>query len=449
MEHKVVDDSLKSIFSITIPMVLSFMSTNLMYTIDKFMLAGYSINAMNAASIAGSFAGIFSFMFTGMTDSAEIFVGQYNGSKQYHKLADPVWQMIYLALASSLVFVPVAYFSDTINTLPDYCLKEGLEYQKTLMYFGMISPIKTALSAFFIGQGKTKIITLSVVMASVTNIVLDYILIYGIADVIPSMGCVGAAIATVIAEFAQIVVLVAIFFGKNNRKIYKTFENRKFNPPLLCDCVRIGFPQMFGNLVSMLAWYSIQSLTAHISKDIATIYNIGITIYIFFIFVGEGMNKAIATICANMIGRQDLPAIKKTYRFFVAMSIFCGAVISIPLVFFPECIFSLLSTLPGNLSILYGDIKIVLCLVTVNVAFETLMLSTWGVLIAGGDTKYAAIVYQICLWLLVVFPTMLLYLLDALYYVPTIYAFMTAWVVAAQICMYKRYKSLKWYNKLG
>jgi MATE family multidrug resistance protein len=420
-----------------------------MYTIDKFMLAGYSVNAMNAASIAGTFAGIFSFMFTGMTDSAEIFVGQYNGARQYHKLADPVWQMIYLALASSLVFVPIGYFSDSINTLPDYCLKEGLEYQKILMYFGMISPLKTAIAAFFIGQGKTKIITLSVIMAGIINIVLDYVLIYGIDNVIPDMGCVGAAIATVVAEFFQIAVLIAIFFGKKNRKFYQTLENRKFNPPLFGDCVRIGFPQMFGNLVSMLAWYAIQIITAHISKDIATVYNIGITIYIFFIFVGEGMNKAIATICANMIGRQDLQAIKKTYRIFVAISLFCGVVISIPLVFFPECIFSLLSMLPDNLSVLYGDIKIVLCFVTVNVAFEMLMLSTWGVLIAGGDTKYAAIVYQICLWLLVVFPTVLLYVLDVLYYVPAVYAFMTMWVVAAQICMYRRYKSLKWYNRLS
>jgi Na+-driven multidrug efflux pump len=76
------------------------------------------------------------------------------------------------------------------------------------------------------------------------------------------------------------------------------------------------------------------------------------------------------------------------------------------------------------------------------------MLSTWGVLNAGGDTKYAAIVYQTCMWSLVVFPTALLYWLDALTYVPTVYAFMTALVVVAQIFLYKRYKSMKWYNKL-
>ncbi|MDR1333749.1 MAG: polysaccharide biosynthesis C-terminal domain-containing protein, partial [Holosporaceae bacterium] len=300
VDHKTIDCSLKSILGVTLPIMISMASTFLMLLIDRVMLAAYSMDAMNAATMSGNFVCIFAFMYTGIANAAEVFAGQYNGSKQYEKLAAPTWQMIYMALMTCVISLPVAYFSDTINTLPHYYLEEGVSYQKVWMYFAFLPPMRVALAAFFVGQGKTKIITLSVVVGAVTNLVLDYLLIFGLKDVIPPMGCKGAAIATVITEFVQVLILAVMFFNRRNRKVYKTFENRHFNPKLFLDFIKIGVPMSFGNCISMIAWYVIQTIVSHTSKDAATIYNIGNTIYTFFIFVGEGINKAIATISANM-----------------------------------------------------------------------------------------------------------------------------------------------------
>ncbi|MDR3151460.1 MAG: hypothetical protein LBT67_01235, partial [Holosporaceae bacterium] len=118
--------------NITVPIMISMASVFLMLLIDRAMLASYSMDSMNAATMSGNFVCIFTFMYTGIADSAEIFVGQYNGTKQYDKLAAPVWQMIYMSLASCMISIPIAYFSDYINTLPHYYLKEGVTYQQIL-----------------------------------------------------------------------------------------------------------------------------------------------------------------------------------------------------------------------------------------------------------------------------------------------------------------------------
>jgi Na+-driven multidrug efflux pump len=164
--------------------------------------------------------------------------------------------------------------------------------------------------------------------------------------------------------------------------------------------------------------------------------------------VGEGANKAIATISANMIGRGDLESIEKTRKVFVAISVIFGGIIAAPSVLCPEWILKILSLFPDNISSLYADIKIVFYLVTLDVVLETLLLSHWGILIAGGDSKYAAIVYQICLWIFVVFPTVILYYAQMLSSVPLLFVFMAAWLIATQFFLYRRYKSLKWYVKL-
>lgn len=44
------------------------------------------------------------FMWVTLAAMAEVFVAQYNGSKQYGKLGEPVWQMIWLS-GFSLIFL--------------------------------------------------------------------------------------------------------------------------------------------------------------------------------------------------------------------------------------------------------------------------------------------------------------------------------------------------------
>jgi MATE family multidrug resistance protein len=428
--------------------MISMASIFLMLLIDRAMLAAYSMDSMNAVTMSGNFVCIFTFMFMGIANVAEVFAGQYNGSKQYEKLAAPTWQMIYMAIASCVISFPIAYFSNYINTLPSYYLKEGVIYQQILMFFAFTQPLRVAFVAFFVGQGKTKIITFAVTIGVVTNLVLDYLLIYGVKNIIPAMGSKGAAIATVIAEFVQIAILAAVFFSRKNRKIYKTFENRQFNAKLFLDCLKIGVPMSLGNFISMIAWYVVQTAVSYTSKDAATVYNIGINVYTFFLFVGEGANKAVAAICSNMIGRGDLESIEKTRRIFVAISIIFGGIIAIPLAMWPEWIFKILSLFPDNISFLYADIRIVFYLVALDVVLETLLLSHWGILIAGGDSLYASIVYQICLWVFIVFPTVILYYSHMLGSIPLLFELMTIWLIATQFFLYMRYKSLKWYTKL-
>ena len=146
-----------------------------------------------------------------------------------------------MSIVCGVISLPIAYFSNRINTLLPYYLEEGVAYQKTLMYFAFFQPIRIALTAFFVGQEKTKIITFAPAVGVMLNIILDYLLIYGVKNVIPAMGCREAAIATVAAEFIQVMILAAVFFNRKNRNIYKTFENRRFNAGLFWDCIKMAF----------------------------------------------------------------------------------------------------------------------------------------------------------------------------------------------------------------
>jgi hypothetical protein len=103
---------------------------------------------------------------------------------------------------------------------------------------------------------------------------------------------------------------------------------------------------------------------------------------------------------------------------------------------------------PEDISRLYAEIKVVLVLLAGNVAAETLLYSTWGILIAGGDSRYATIVDQICFLAIVVVPILVLHFIGAAILASLIYVLATLWLIVNQILLYMRYKSLKWHRKL-
>lgn len=443
-QHKIINESFKSIFNITIPILLTTLSSNLMYVTDRTMLAGYSINAMNAAALGGYFVAAFTYIFIGIANTAEIFVGQYNGAKEYDKMSNATWQMIYLAFLSIPFLLVLGYFSNKLNTFPEYLSEYGVPYQKLLLYFGFLPVLISALSSFFIGQGKTNVITCVIVSGSILNALLDYIFIYKL-----NMGSIGTAVGTVIAETVQTIILAIAFFSENNRSVYKTLTNRYFNAELFKHCITIGIPMSLGNFTAIIAWYLIQAALAYTSSELATVYGIGSNIYILFLFIGEGLHKAIATISSNMIGQRNLAGIRKTYKRFIAIIVTFGLLISIPLLFFQESVLGMLDILHDNISSLYEQITISFKWIILSIIFESLMYITWGVLFSGGDTKYPVTVVQICLWGFVVIPTWFLYSLNSLHSAVLIFILTFAWSFAASAILYIRYKSLKWYNKLG
>jgi MATE family multidrug resistance protein len=441
-----INCSLACILRVTLPVLFSFLSNSLLYSIDRWILAGYSLDAMNAASISGGLTVVFTMIPIGIAGTAEVFVGQYNGKREFHKLAAPVWQMLYLSLLLELFFLPIAYFSDSLNLLPARYLQDGVEYQRILLAFGSLPSANMALSAFFIGQGRVAVITAAVLLGALVNVVLDYLFIFGWKG-IPPLGCQGAAVATVMATAVQVGFLAGLFFSKRHRTLYGTFKNRKYNPTLVLGCIKIGAPASLANLLTMLAWYLVQCAVSNISQEMATIYNVSLTIWALFAFVGDGLNKSVATFSSNMIGQRDLPSIRVTCRTFVILALVLESFVAAFLTLAPEKALTLFH-FPLDNSGMTQEIRIVFLLMSTSIVLESMISIFWGILMSGGDSKYPTIVSQTCLWIGVMLPVGILCLRGQLDSVTFVYLLDALRAVPCLFLLYRRYKSLAWYNKI-
>ncbi|MBW8309911.1 MAG: MATE family efflux transporter [Candidatus Paracaedibacteraceae bacterium] len=435
----ITDTSLKNLLRISFPMMMTFMSGHGMLFVNRLLLADYSLEAMNGMATAGMIAAIFQFGVASVASIAEVFVGQNNGLKHYNKMGESVWQMIWFALATQILFVMIAYgFSDLL--IPQALHEHGLIFFKIIMYFGCLQGVFTALSGFYVGQGKTLIVTVAAVIGNLVNLVLNYFLIFGWGEKIPPLGTIGSAIATVAASGVQSLILLIVFLKPSNRL---TFGTRRYhlNFKLMKECLRIGTPAAIGHMLEIVAWSIIAHILAAVGNDFITIQNLCSSFFLLFSFFSEGLQKGMIAITSNLIGAQKIKEIGSLLRNGMAIHFAVMALLIIPLFIYPHSLSALFS-IPATSS-LGQEFQLAMRLLWIFFLFDGLVWVTSGILVSAGDTKFIMVVNAITAWLFAVLPVKLITSYTNLsagkvWGIVTVYAFFN-------FCFfYQRYRSQKW-----
>lgn len=433
--------SLNELVSIAFPLVLSSLSTHLMLFVDRLLLARYDVLTMTAVVTVSFICSVFQFTGITFTATAEVFVGQFNGAKQYQKLATPVWQMISFSAISCLIYWPVAIWGPTyLITAKVYDL--GAPYFRWIMSFAFVTPLIGALAAFFIGRGRGIVVTVSSFIGNAVNAILAYLFIFGKGP-FPEMGAEGAAIATVIASSLQALILFSIFLNRKNNQLYKT-RRFKFDKSIFQQCLKIASPSAFTRFIEFTGWAFLMTYLATLGPDYMAVNSITITTFILFIFVTEGISKAVGTLSANFIGSHKNTYIGDTFFSAVKLQVYLGLIVAVPLLLFGEQTASLLVDTKSISPFVLSEVVHSLKGIWVLFFLDGIAWSLAGILTAGGDTRFIMLVKSTNVWVFQIPPTILL--LGYLHFTPSAaFTYVFPFYGAVNLFIfYWRYKSDKW-----
>jgi len=403
--------SLKELAVIAFPLMLSFLSGNLMFFFDRLILARYSLDAMNAVAIAGMITAVFQYAPIGIAGIAEVFVGQYNGSKEYHKIAKPVWQMIYFSLLFIVICLPLAIFGGPYLIADDY-EKYAMSFYRWVMSFAWLMPLYAALTSFYIGRGKVVFVTVVSIIANIINLSLDIILVFGVSDIIPEMGPKGAAIATVIAQIIQVLIILVSFFRKEHIEKYGVLDCR-FDKKLFIKCFKIGLPNTIAHFIEIAAWAFLLNLVALYSALYLTVVTIGQNVLILVAFINDGLSKAVTTIASNIIGakfkkeKMNILLLKRLNFSMYKLQFFISFLAGIFLLFFHNMLIDAFISQEAysmEYDMLLAVLNRTIFWVWVYILVDGCVWANVGLLTAAGDTKFTMVVNALTVWFIAVLP---------------------------------------------
>lgn len=404
-KNPAITGSMKELWALSFPLMLSLMSSSLMFFWDRLLLARFSIDAHNAATSAGTWVTFLQFAFLCTTCIAEVFVGRYNGAGEERKIGKPVWQMIWLSLATTFLFLPLGFLAGNfLFASSPYRILEA-EYFRYMMYFGPIFCLSSALSTFYIGRGCVKFVTLTVIAANLLNTCLAYLFIFGTETFIPAMGIAGAALATGIAQSVQTLILFIDFLRPKYRRRFGT-GNFRFCKREFMKCIRVGLPSSLAHTIEILAWALFFRMLMSAGEEHFTVVSVAQSIFFLFTFLTEGISKGATAIAANLIGAGKREALWRLLfsgiKFYALIFIAFGSIFLIN----PSPLIDLFFTDENGASGNTYELIASSCLwVWVFFLFDGIHWLVVGLLTAAGDTKFVLKAGSCSVWIFALLPT--------------------------------------------
>ena len=306
---------------------------------DRFLLSRHSLHSLAACTAAQALCILFQFPCMRITSISQVFVGQHRGASRFTEIGPVIWQMIWFSLFSMLIVLPLGYGLQSYF-FADSPVPEGIRYFQLLLWMNFLFPLGNALSCFFLGIGRSRMIIFSQLITNCCHILLDYLLIFGVEGVIPSMGFMGAAFATLFSQAVQCGILFIIFLREDYRKVYCTHDY-KFRREPFFEGIRVGMPKAMARFCVLAVWTCNMHLMMSKGESYLAVVAFGSTLVGIFIFISEGMSQGLITIAAVLIGAKKWDEIWKLYRSAFLFSIGTITALSFPLLFFSDFTISL------------------------------------------------------------------------------------------------------------
>ena len=333
------------VLAVAVPIMVQHGITSFVNLLDNVMVGRVGTEEMSGVAIANQLIMIFELGIFGGLSGAGIFAAQYFGSGNLEGVRNAFRIKLYIGLSVCLAAIAVFLFfgRDLVMLFlqgeadvgdPETTAGHALGYLR-IMLLGFIPFMLAQVYASTLKEcGETLLPMKAAVAAVFTNLVLNYILIFGKLG-FPAMGGLGAAAATVVSRFVELgIVLIGAHRHPDRyafmQKLYRTLL---VPAPLLRSVLVKGLPLLAnellwsGSMAVLSQCYSLRGLSVVAAMNITT------TVTNLFSVVMMAMGNAVAIIVGQQLGSGDLERAKDTDRklifFSFCLTILIGAILSL------------------------------------------------------------------------------------------------------------------------
>ena len=234
--------------------------------------------------------------------------------------------------------------------------------------------------------------------ALVTNVFLNYCLIYGHLG-FSEMGVEGAAVATLVSRIVEflIVVVYTCFIDRKIRwKVSGVFH---LDRGLFRDYIRVGMPLVLSGTLWGVAMTAQSAILGRLGSDTIAANSIATTIFQVVSVVTYGSGNASCVLIGKTVGEGDLSRVKAYTKTLQILFLFIGVATSAVLWLCRDGIISLYSV-TDQAKLLSAQFINVLAVTVVGTSYQVACLT--GIVTGGGDTRFVLVNDLIHQWLIVI-----------------------------------------------
>ena len=382
------------------PMAIQQLLMSSLFIIDTIIVSSLGDPYIAAVGQANQISLLMWCSFSAIASGGAIFAAQYWGKNQDMAGVRRAFtgSMVFGGLIAFLFFVAAIFFNGPamhILSKDPVVITLGRNYLQIAGYAYLLQVLSAMLSSILKATANTRIPMIASISSVITNIVLDIIMVYGYLG-FPRLEEKGAALATVIASFVDIGVMVLLSRAAGSPvalrrrdfvRLDKVFSRRFFKivlPILTKDQLWALAMMLYSITFAYMGTAAIAAFTVFST--------VGGIVNIFFIAVGS----AGGILIGHLLGAAEIET-AKNYSWRLLRLMFVSGLVLGPLLFFGRNLLLLPFPSLSPEAISYAKQAMLLTSFVIwakGINFTNLD----GILRAGGDTVSAAVIEIGVLW---------------------------------------------------
>lgn len=343
----------RRVLAVAVPIMIQNGITNFVGLLDNIMVGRVGTEEMSGIAIVNQLLFVFNLAIFGALSAAGIFGAQFYGSGDHRGVRHAMRFKLYISCLLVIIGgLALLFFGENLILL--YLHDEGgttqsldaaLAYGKQYLGVMLIGLLPFALEEAYASTlrecGETRLPMLAGIAAVFVNLCLNYLLIFGKFG-FPRLGVAGAAIATVISRYVQMMIVIVWTHRHTQQMPFAKGLYRSVTIPgqLAGRIILKGLPLMMNEMLWAAGMAVLNQCYSVRGLDVIAGLNIATTITNLFNVVFIAMGSAISIMVGQLLGAGRLEEARDTDTKLIAFSVLScigiGAVLMLMAPLFPQ-----------------------------------------------------------------------------------------------------------------
>lgn len=336
-----------------VPLMLSLLINSLYNVVDSIFVARISEDALTALSLASPIQVISAALGLGNAVGLNAVISKALGEKRPDKVRKAADAAIFIGICSWAILAVLCivgvkpYFlwqSGGNETIAKY----GQEYLTVVLLFSLGNMWQWVFDRFVMASGRGWLFIFTLSAASITNLILDPIFIFGWFG-LPKMETLGAAIATVIAQWVG--ALAGILINRRWNKEIPFGFTLKPDFHSVKAILKVGFPSTLVRLLTSVVGILMNTILLGFSTTAVAVYGVCNRINSMVTVGVHGIDNGLIPIVAYNYGAKKKGRIAQAIKWTLVYSVLFYLVFFVIMEITPSVVFRLFEADEHMLSI--------------------------------------------------------------------------------------------------
>lgn len=310
---------------LALPIITGMLGHTVVSIVDNVMVGKLGPAELAAVSLGNSFVFIAMSLGIGFSTAITPLVAEADGKKNIEEGRSAFHHGLYLCTILGVILFGIIYFSKPLISFmgqPEHVVNLAKPYLD-IVAFSLIPLIMfQAYKQFADGMSETKYSMWATILGNITNVILNYLFIYGIW-IFPELGIVGAAIGTIASRF---VMLGYMHYMMNKRKkfhpFFKGFSLKEIKREVNLKIIKLGTPSAMQMFFEVALFTGAIWLSGRLGTTSQAANQVALSLASFTFMFAMGLSVAAMIRVGNQKGLGDFHKLR-----LVAFSIFLLATI--------------------------------------------------------------------------------------------------------------------------